>query len=78
MKYTLGELRYREVINMRNGARLGFLGDIEFDLEAGKMRSIIIPGKPRFFGLFGKGEDYLIGWENIKRVGEDIILVDVT
>ena len=77
MKHTMEELRYREVINMRDGARLGFLGDIEFDFETGKIQAMIIPGRPKFFGLFGREEDRVIGWESIKKIGEDIVLVDI-
>ena len=30
----------------------------------------------RFFGLFGRGEDYYIPWDCVQRFGEDIILID--
>ena len=35
-----------------------------------------MPGPARFFGLFGRGEEYFIPWECIKRIGDDIILID--
>ena len=37
----------------------------------------LTPGRPRFFGLLGREEDYVLPWKNIVRVGSDIILVEV-
>ena len=34
------------------------------------------PTRCRFFGLFGRGEDYYIPWDCVQRFGEDIILID--
>ena len=70
------DLQKIEVININDGKRLGFLYDIEVDLHTGEIGSIIIPGGYRFFGLFGKGEEYIITFDKIRKIGEDIILVD--
>ena len=72
----VADLQKKEVINITDGKRLGFLYDIEVDLETGRIGSIIIPGGFRFFGLFGKGEEYIITFEQIKKIGDDIILVE--
>lgn len=71
------DLRQKEVINISDGKRLGYVYDIEMDLRDGRIDSIIIPGDARFFGLFGKNNDYVIPWENIKKIGMDIILVEL-
>ncbi len=72
----LVDLQKKEVINIFDGKRMGFLYDVEIDLSTGKIGSIIVPGRTRFFGLFGKGEEYIISYEDIKKVGDDIILVE--
>lgn len=41
-----------------------------------QLTALIIPGPYRFFGLFGRGEEYCIPWECIKQIGDDIILID--
>jgi YlmC/YmxH family sporulation protein len=74
--YRAGELRQKEVINIRDASRLGFVSDVEVSLEKGEIESIIVPGKTRFFN-FGKSGDYVIMWDKIKKIGEDVILVDV-
>lgn len=73
----LGELRYKEVINICTGHRLGFVYDADFDMSSGRLLALIVPGACRFFGLFGREEDYIIPFENISRVGDDIILAEV-
>lgn len=76
MQCRMVELRYKEVINVCDGARLGYVGDVELVLPEGKANAIIVPGPCRFFGIFGRGEDYYIPWECIRQIGDDIILVD--
>lgn len=72
----VADLQKKEVINITDGKRLGFVYDVEIDLETGRIGSIIIPGGYRFFGLFGKGEEYIVNYEQIKKIGDDIILVE--
>ena len=70
------DLRYREVIDIHTGYRLGYVCDAEFDDESGRICSLITPGKAKLFGLLGREDDYILPWESISRVGRDIILVD--
>ena len=72
----LRELRCREVINVCDGCRLGTVGDVDIRVPDGQVSAIIVYGPCRFFGLFGRGEDYYIPWDCIARIGDDIILVD--
>lgn len=71
------DLRQREVINVRDCQRLGFVADIEFDHECGKICKLIIPGPGRFCGIFGRDAEFVIGWDCVCQIGPDIILVDV-
>ena len=74
---TLADLRYKEIINLQNGHRLGYVYDAEITLPQGEVQSLIVPGASRFFGLLGREEDMIIPWEKITKIGEDIILVDM-
>lgn len=73
----IAELRYREVINLADGRRLGYVCDADLDLRDGRLTALIVPGALRFFGLLGREEDYVLPFECITRVGDDIIFVDV-
>jgi YlmC/YmxH family sporulation protein len=67
----------KEVINIRSGRRLGELVDVEIDEKDGRITAIVVPGSSKFFGLLGSGSDMVIPWSQVKRVGPDVILVDV-
>lgn len=70
------ELRYKEVIDVHTGFRLGYVCDVEFDDAAGALVSLITPGRARLLGLLGREDDYVLPWSCIVRIGSDIILVD--
>ena len=76
MEGRLSDLRYKEVINIADGARLGWVGDGLLDPVSGKLTALIVPGPPRLFGLLGREEDYVLPWSSILRMGEDMILID--
>ena len=78
MKLTMyfTELKYKEVIDVHTGFRLGCPCDIEFDDREGCVTSLICPGRPRFFGLLGREDDYILPWNCIVKLGSDIILVE--
>ena len=76
MIIRLSELECREVINICDGGRVGFVDDAEFDCTGGNIVALIVPGKARFFGLLGREDDYVIPWACIRRVGADTILIE--
>ncbi len=76
MLCSINELKTKEVINVSDGARLGFVSDVEIDLKTGRIVSIIVPGQYRLMGFLGREEDIVIKFENIKKIGDDIIIID--
>lgn len=77
MECTLKELRSKEVINIYNGERLGFIDDIKFDTENNSVITFIIYGREKLFGILGKQNDILIHCNQIHLVGDETILVSV-
>lgn len=75
MKYTLNDIRNKEVINIRTGSKLGFVDDIEFDAESLMIKSLIIYGRGRIFGFLGRDEDVVVKCRDIEIIGTDTILV---
>ena len=76
MLFRSGELCRKEVIDVMDGSRYGYVGDAEIDLETGQVRALVVPGRLRLLGLLGREEDHIFPWAAIKRLGEDIILVE--
>lgn len=70
------DFRQKEVINIKNGKRLGFILDAVIDEESGKVDALIIPGQGKVFGIFGKESEFIIPWEDIKKIGDDIVLIE--
>ena len=70
------ELRYKEVIDIHSGLRLGYVCDAEYYDAEGRIISLITPGRARYLGLLGREDDYVLPWGCIARIGRDIILVD--
>ena len=72
------KLKNKEVINIFDGRSLGFVSDIEVDLEKGVSDGIVIPGNRGFRSFFsGREMDTVVKWEKVRTVGDDVILVDV-
>jgi len=74
----ISDLRMREVINVTNGKKLGLIKDIEIDLDAGRIRSVVLPGNGRVLGFFGRNDDVVVPWQKIKKLGMDVILVELS
>lgn len=76
MNCRIVDMRHKEVINKRNGTRLGCVDDVEVDTRDARLVAIVVYGRPKCFGLLGREEDIVIGWNNIELIGEDTILVN--
>ena len=71
------DFKHKEVINITDGKRLGFVQDVTADLNSGIITSIIVPGNSKLFNIFSGNNDIVIPWQNIKCIGDDIILVEI-
>lgn len=71
------DFKHKEVINITDGKRLGFVQDVTADFKTGTINEIIVPGNTKFFNLFSSKEELIIPWNSIKTIGEDVILVEI-
>ena len=76
MVCRITQLQYKEVIDISDGTRYGFVEDVELDPDRGAIEGIVVGGRSRCFGLLGREPDQVFPWSAIKRFGEDIILVE--
>lgn len=75
MIYGLSDLKAKEVINIENGEKLGFIDDMEFESESGMIAAFIIMGRSRLWGLLGRDDDIILSVKDIELIGKDTILV---
>lgn len=75
MGCRIADLRNKQVVCIKNGCVLGYVYDVEFNTCDGTLTAIIIPGRPRFFGIFGHDEDIVIPWSEIEVIGQETVLV---
>lgn len=73
----ISEIRDKEVINLYNGQRMGYISDFEVDLDKGSVTGIILPGEGKVMSFFSKANDVVIHWNKIIKIGNDTILVNL-
>ena len=65
---TLAELRTKEVIDVHDGKRLGRVDS--------RVTALVVPAETSFLQtLRGEKCGLVIPWEDIQRIGDDVILV---
>lgn len=71
------ELREKEVVNICNGKCLGGVVDLQINVCSGAIEALIVPGPGKFCGFFGTDSEYVLPFACIKKIGPDIILVEI-
>ena len=67
----------RKNIYVRTGKRLGNIMDLDIDTRSGRIVSVTMPQTGSRFSLLSKPDnDVSISWEQIKKIGDDVILVE--
>lgn len=70
------ELRKKEVVNSADGKRLGRIIDMVISVQPPAVQGIVVPFG--HFNIFNKQQNIFIPFMCINKIGEDIILVDIT
>lgn len=72
---TFSNLKDKDVINICNGKRLGYVTDLEIDLRSGRIIKLILPSGNKCFNFFSDKNLLCIPWQCIEKIGDDAILV---
>ncbi|MBR4745300.1 MAG: YlmC/YmxH family sporulation protein [Clostridia bacterium] len=78
MEISFCELRIKEVVNVCDGKRLGNIVDLVFDTSCARVTGIVVPGERTFLNLFKSNNDIFIPYNRIRKIGKDVILVELT
>jgi YlmC/YmxH family sporulation protein len=72
----LSDLQGKDIVNVNDGTKIGSIIDVIID-NNGSIVSMIVQGNKFFSNLFSSKNDVEIKWEQIKKIGEDVILVNI-
>ena len=72
----LSDLQVKDIVNVNDGTKIGSIIDVIID-NNGSIVSMIVQGNKFFSNLFSSKNDVEIKWEQIKKIGEDVILVNI-
>ena len=74
----LSDLQNKYIVNVNDGKNIENIKDIKIDENNGSIMSLVIePNKN--FSFFSKGKvDTEIAWNTIEKIGEDVILVNIS
>lgn len=75
-KCSMNRLRDKEVVNLCDGKRLGYINDVIIDICTGCVCAVTVLFDCRTFG-FGRCEEIVIPWDKISCFGKDTILVKI-
>lgn len=68
----LSDLQHKEIVNIVDGKRVGIIIDVVVD-EKGYISSLVLEDRR---GRKFSREEYNIMWNQIVKIGDDIILID--
>ena len=75
-EYTFQELCAKQVINVAEGRNLGHIFDLSFTCT-GQVCGLIVVIKRSFFKTINSADSLFIPWNNIIKIGSDVILVEM-
>ncbi|MGN1000312.1 MAG: YlmC/YmxH family sporulation protein [Bacilli bacterium] len=74
----LSDLQSKNIVSVSDGKNIGNIIDVKIDEETGAIISLIIEGNKSFFSFSNRGVDTEINWKHITKIGEDVILVNIS
>lgn len=72
----LSDLQHKDVVNVMDGSKIGNIIDIKIDSK-GNMEGLIVEKSKFIVSMFTSKNEIEIKWEQIEKIGEDVILVNV-
>ena len=72
----ISDLQSRTVINLLDGKNVGNIIDFEINDE-GSVIGFVVEKYKFLISSFSSKKELLIKWNQVKKIGEDVILVDV-
>lgn len=72
----LSDLQKKDVVNVTDGSKIGKIIDIKID-EKGNMEGLVVEKNKFLVSMFSSSGEIEIKWNQIEKIGEDVILVSI-
>ena len=73
--FRFTDLCNKDVINIKDGCKLGCVADVELDPCTGFIAAVIVAGPSRLFGILGRDDDCIVPWKCVEKISSDVVLV---
>ena len=73
----LSDLQNKDVVNIVDGKLVGNIIDVQIQANSGAMETLIVEKSKLFVSLFSNKNEIEIRWDQIEKIGEDVILVRI-
>ena len=73
----LSELQKKDVISIKDGKKIGNIIDVTLDSD-GKTSALVVEKSKFLISMFSSQGEILISWNQIEKIGEDVILVSIS
>lgn len=74
----LSELQKKDIVNIKDGKKIGKIIDVYFDETSGYMIKFVIEKTHFVRNIFSSTDEIVIKFNQIKKMGEDVILIDIS
>lgn len=71
----LSDLQSKDIVNVLDGRNIGNIIDVKIDEKSGAITALVVEPSKKVLSFMSRGLDTEIAWQNIERIGEDVILV---
>lgn len=71
----LSDLQNKDIVSIVDGRNIGNIIDVKINPETGFISSLVVEAGKSFGKIFNKDMDTEVKWEDITKIGEDVILV---
>ncbi len=71
----LSDLQNKDIVNVSDGRNIGNIIDVKIDERNGAIIALVVEPSKKMMSFINRGQDQEVAWQNIERIGEDVILV---
>ena len=72
----LSDLQNKDIVNINDGRRVGRIIDADIDLK-GNINYLLVEEIKGFKRFMSKDYEISVTFDKIKKIGEDVILIDI-